>query len=48
VIAAGPTSDVLTPENVQRLYDVEADVHVHEDTGHIVVVPVRHHPGAAS
>jgi iron complex transport system ATP-binding protein len=41
VIAAGPTHDVLTPENVRRLYDVEADVHVHEDTGHITVVPVR-------
>ncbi|HEX7282454.1 MAG TPA: ABC transporter ATP-binding protein [Vicinamibacterales bacterium] len=45
VIAAGPTHDVLTPENVRRLYDVEADVHVHEDTGHITVVPVRRlHP----
>lgn len=41
VIAAGPTHDVLTPENVRRLYDVEADMHVHEDTGHITVVPVR-------
>ena len=45
VIAAGPTHDVLTPENVRRLYDVEADVHVHEETGHITVVPVRRlHP----
>lgn len=41
VIAAGPTGDVLTPENVRRLYDVEADVRVHRDTGHITVVPVR-------
>lgn len=44
VIAAGPTGDVLTPENVLKLYDVEADVHVHEDTGHITVVPVRRVP----
>ena len=45
VLAAGPTHDVLTPENVRRLYDVEADVHVHEETGHITVVPVRRlHP----
>jgi iron complex transport system ATP-binding protein len=44
VIATGPTSEVLTPENVRRLYDVEADVHVHEDTGHMTVVPVRRIP----
>jgi iron complex transport system ATP-binding protein len=44
VIAAGPTNDVLTPENVGRLYDVEADVHVHEETGHMTVVPVRRLP----
>jgi iron complex transport system ATP-binding protein len=41
VIATGATADVLTPENVQRLYDVEADVHVHQTTGHVTVVPVR-------
>ncbi len=41
VLATGPTNEVLTPENVQRLYDVEADVHVHSDTGHMTVVPVR-------
>jgi iron complex transport system ATP-binding protein len=41
VIAAGPTTEVLTPENVRQLYDVEADVHVHDGTGHITVVPVR-------
>jgi iron complex transport system ATP-binding protein len=44
VIAAGATADVLTPENVRRLYEVEADVHVHEGTGHITVVPVRRLP----
>ena len=41
VLAAGPTNEVLTPENVQRLYDVEADVHIHAGTGHVTVVPVR-------
>jgi iron complex transport system ATP-binding protein len=44
VIATGPTSEVLTPENIRRLYDVEADVQVHGDTGHITVVPVRRLP----
>jgi iron complex transport system ATP-binding protein len=41
VLATGPTADVLTPDNVRLLYDVEADVHVHEETGHMTVVPVR-------
>jgi iron complex transport system ATP-binding protein len=44
VLATGPTSEVLTPENVQRLYDVEADVHIHSETGHMTVVPVRRVP----
>ena len=44
VIAAGPTADVLTPENVRRLYDVDAEVHVNATTGHITVVPVRRLP----
>ena len=46
VIATGATNDVLTPDNVRRLYDVEADVHIHGDTGHITVVPVRRIPWA--
>lgn len=41
VVAMGPTNEVLTPGNVRRLYDVEADVHVHSETGHMTVVPVR-------
>jgi iron complex transport system ATP-binding protein len=48
VIAAGPTADVLTPENVRRLYDVEADVHVNRETGHMTVVPVRRLKPSAS
>lgn len=41
VLAAGPTEDVLTSDNVRRLYDVDADVHVNDDTGHMTVVPIR-------
>lgn len=41
VLAAGPTAEVLTPDNIKRLYDVEADVHVHSGTGHLTVVPVK-------
>jgi len=41
VLAAGPTADVLTPDNVRRLYDVEADVQINSETGHMTVVPVR-------
>ena len=44
IVATGPINEVLTPENVRRLYDVEADVHVHEETGHMTVVPVRRIP----
>jgi len=41
VLAAGPTEAVLTPDNVKRLYDVEADVRMNSETGHMTVVPVR-------
>jgi ABC-type cobalamin/Fe3+-siderophores transport system ATPase subunit len=40
-LATGPTDDVLTAAHVRALYDVEADVHVHEGTGHVMVVPLR-------
>ena len=40
VLAAGRTDAVLTPERVRALYDVEADVHHHEQAGHLVVVPL--------
>jgi iron complex transport system ATP-binding protein len=43
VIASGPTGQVLTPDHVRALYDVDADVHVHEASGHTTVVPVRRH-----
>ena len=41
VVASGPTDAVLTPDHVRAIYDVDADVHVHEGTGHVTVVPVR-------
>jgi iron complex transport system ATP-binding protein len=41
VLASGATADVLTPDNVSRLYDVEANVQINSDTGHVTVVPVR-------
>jgi iron complex transport system ATP-binding protein len=44
VLAAGPTAEVLTRENVRALYDVEADVHFHEGAGHLTVVPLRRVP----
>jgi iron complex transport system ATP-binding protein len=41
VIAAGPTADVLTARHIQALYDVEADVQLHQAAGHLMVVPIR-------
>ena len=41
VLAAGATRDVLTRENIRRLYDVEADVGFNERAGHVTVVPIR-------
>ena len=40
VIAEGATDDVLTPDNVRRVYGVEADI-VRHASGHLTVVPVR-------
>ena len=40
VLAVGPTKDVLTPQNIRRLYDVDADVTLHPRAGHLTVVPV--------
>jgi len=41
LIGHGPTSEVLTAATVRQLYDVEADVRVHERAGHLTVTPVR-------
>jgi len=40
VVAAGPTSRVLTADTVRRLYDVDADVQPHVRAGHLTVVPI--------
>jgi iron complex transport system ATP-binding protein len=41
VLAHGPTDQVLTSANVRALYDVDADIHRHDASGHLVVVPLR-------
>jgi iron complex transport system ATP-binding protein len=40
VVANGPTDEVLTPDNVRAVYDVEADV-IRHASGQRIVVPVR-------
>lgn len=40
VVASGPTDEVLTPDTIGAVYDVEADVHRHETTQHLTVVPL--------
>ena len=48
VLAAGPTEEVLTPQNIRALYGVEAEVQSHAGAGHLVVVPMRRvKPGSA-
>jgi len=44
ILAQGPTREVLTGAAIRQLYGVEADVHVHEPSGHLTVVPIRHRP----
>jgi iron complex transport system ATP-binding protein len=40
LVASGATRDVLTPESVNRLYGIDADVRFHDRAGHLTVVPV--------
>jgi iron complex transport system ATP-binding protein len=40
VLVSGSTADVLTSATVRQLYDVEADVRMHERAGHLTVVPL--------
>jgi ABC-type cobalamin/Fe3+-siderophores transport system ATPase subunit len=40
VLASGPTEQVLTPDAVRALYDVNADVHMHASAGHLTVTPI--------
>jgi iron complex transport system ATP-binding protein len=39
IVASGQTDEVLTPENVQKVYDVDAEI-LHHPSGHRIVVPV--------
>ena len=41
ILAQGPAREVLTGAMIQELYDVEADVLVHEPSGHLMIVPIR-------
>ena len=45
VVADGATDDVLTPDNVLRVYGVETEV-IRHPSGHLMVVPVRRVAGA--
>ena len=40
VIAQGATDAVLNGRTVGELYDVDADVHFHDRSGHLTVVPI--------
>ena len=40
MLADGPTANVMTPDLVRRLYDVEADIVFHERAGHMTIVPL--------
>ena len=48
ILAAGRTGEVLTPANVRRLYDVDAEVYQHPTAGHLTVVPLRRAAGGRS
>lgn len=41
ILAHGPTRDVLTASAIAALYDVVADVALHENSGHLTVTPMR-------
>jgi iron complex transport system ATP-binding protein len=41
VLAQGPTAEVMTSARVRELYDVDADVQLHQRAGHLTVLPVR-------
>ena len=46
VVAQGDTDEVLTPDNVRRVFGVEAEI-IRRDSGQRVVVPVRPAPPGA-
>ena len=39
LLATGPTENTLTRETIRDLYDIEAEVHRNQETGHLMVVP---------
>ena len=41
IIADGPTREVLTRENIERLYGIEVEVRAIDDRGHLAIVPIR-------
>jgi iron complex transport system ATP-binding protein len=41
VLAHGSTADVLTASMIRQLYDVDAEVRFHEESGHLTVMPLR-------
>jgi iron complex transport system ATP-binding protein len=41
LLAHGAATDVLTAAMVRELYDVEADVRMHDGAGHLTVTPMR-------
>jgi len=43
VLAAGPTRETLTADNIRALYDIDADVSFHDRAGHLTVVPLAAH-----
>ena len=47
VLAAGPIGEVLRPDTVRALYDVDAAVERHETAGHLTVVPLSRRGDAA-
>jgi iron complex transport system ATP-binding protein len=40
VVASGPTSQVVTTDNIRNVYGVDADVTFNERAGHLTVIPV--------
>ena len=45
VIASGATRSVMTGQNLERLYDLKADVWFHEGAGHLTIVPLARRGG---
>jgi len=44
ILAQGPTTEVLTAPMIRALYDVDADVQMHAQSGRLTVVPLGRRP----